>query len=796
MIDRQIIKNKIKNREILFDGAMGTELIKKGLKKDDIPEIWNISKPEIVKNIHKDYIKNGASIITTNTFGANSIRLNSLKSTIDYKIVNAKAVEIAKQAILTNNVLIAGDIGPTGKTFIQDSVTYNKIYSSFKKQAKILIESGVDLIIIETMSSLIEAKAAFFAVRDFYKDIFIALSLTFSENEKTLFGTDTTSFALSFSDLDIDAIGFNCSIGPEKMRDIYLQLYSLTDHLIFIQPNAGLPKFENNKTIYPLNPEKFTEELEFFVKNNIDFIGSCCGSSPSHTYLLRNLWDRESSNLKSKTNIKGISSSLSSFIFTKQKPICFIGEKINPTGKKKLPKYIEKKNIDKILNIAKKQQDNIADSIDINLGNEENLDLSFVKNLIINLDSLIRTPLTFDFQSLRLLQTIFPLYPGRAILNSINVNQDEISKKAPLLKRYGGMVILLATEDKILTSFKEKIKIIEKGIDILTNNGISPNRVIIDPLITTLSATDPTDSLEVIKWLKNEELLSVIGLSNISFGLPKRAFINTSFLIMALLKGLDAVIADPYDEYLKNILYSSELILKKRTFKSFLRKSEIETPKNNAKNISILDKISAKVIDGDNSDLYKLIDKAIKEKYNPLSDIAVSIKNALDIVGKNYENKKIFLPQLIMSAETAKLAFNYLNIFIEKKKPEKKEVILLASVYGDIHDIGKNIVSIMLQNAGYKIIDLGVNVKSEEIIKNAIKYNVSLIGLSSLITTTIPYIKEVIKLRNENSLQIPIIVGGAVLNKKLSEKLKADGYGKDAYNAVIVAKELIKRSKV
>ena len=784
---REQLRKMLSKRVLVLDGAMGTELIKRGCG-DATPEKVILHSPEVILKIQSDYVKAGSDIILTATFGANRLKLKKLGLETRFEELNRSAVTLAKKA-LSKGVLVAGDIGPTGDMFPPSGeLDFTKTYKCFKEQTGILAEEGVDLFILETFSDIRELKAAILAVSENAPDKFIIANLTFEKGGRTLIGTDPTGFALAFEDLNVDALGVNCSLGPEGIFPIFQELSRTTSKLLSIEPNAGIPEIIDGKAHYRMSPEKFVRYAEDFLEMGANIIGGCCGTGPEHIRLLVKKIKKRRPRKRKNRSLIGVSSLTKNVIFVPDTPTIIIGERINPTGRKRMTGEIEKGVMKAILTEAKKQSKEGASLLDINLGMESRIREDWLRRLVTELLISPGLPLSVDIRSVRLIERAFQEYAGRPLLNSITLTGME--GECRLLKRYGGMVVFLPIDKNgVPETAKKRLQLTKKAIDILKEMGIDKDRILFDPIVMSLATgNDPLVTLKTLESYKSLGLHTIIGLSNISFGLPHRRSINKYFLDRCIEIGLDAVIMNPLDRKTSAELNLSPVFSGKKTIMEFLKETKItrkEKPKKKKKELNVLNII----IEGEKEKILTLIKKMLKDMdyRRVIEDV---LKPALEEVGELYEKKNIFLPQLILAAETAQAAFGFIEKrFSEKKGGEGKVVI--ATVRGDIHDIGKNIVAMMLKNAGFEVIDLGKDVPSEIIVKSAEKKNAKIIALSALMTTTALRMKEVINIVEKNKMPAKVIVGGACVTKKFADEIGANAYAKDATEAVKEVKKLV-----
>ena len=771
---REELKKILNERVLVLDGAYGTELAKRGYP--DVPEKVVLENSQAIKKLHEDYIQAGANAILTSTFGANDVKLSKfgLESQQE-KIVNS-AVEIARTA--SKGTLIFGDIGPTGELpYPIGEMKFDDYFNTFKKVASLILKAGVDAIILETFTDIMELKAAVLAVRELSTEIFLIAHLTFDENARSLTGTDPTNFALTFNDLDVDAIGVNCSLGPQEILPIFEEISKYSDKMLVVEPDAGAPILKNGETHYPVGPQDFAFYVDSFWEAKANIIGSCCGSDPTYTAAI-------SKRVGKRSPIKEEAKKV--FAFTSPTDIAdlddfvVIGERINPAGRKKLQQYMKDKNMDAVMKVATSQKEAGAKALDVNFGLEQFVDVGFMSDTVNSIAYKLGTPISLDIQSFEALEHVLKRYPGRALVNSSRADEEELAKKLELIKSYGGMLVVLSMEEGVPTSFEDRKKAIEKALKMAENFGIPKERLVFDPIILAVGAgASPKETLKAIEYLNESGLKSVVGLSNISFGMPNRSYLNAAFLAMAVSYGLSSAIMNPKDQNVMQMLEAS-LILNGKSLELKVQKGEGDT-----------NQLVDLILSGEEKKLLDYVDELLKAE-EPLNVIENHLKPAMDVIGDMYDKSKIFLPQLILAAQTAQKAFEKVQSLFEKKESSEKFVI--ATVKGDVHDIGKNIVATILRSAGYDVVDLGRNVAPEKIIDAIKSEKPVMLGLSAMMTTTAPKIQETIEKMKGEGISLPVIVGGASLNEELAKELGADFYAQNATDAVKALKNIKKGS--
>ncbi len=786
------IKNRLKNGILIFDGAMGTMLQNKGLKLGELPETLNINSPETVVEIHKSYIKAGANIITTNTFGANEIKLEDSNFTVE-QIIYA-AVENAKKAVDGKEVYIALDIGPIGELLEpMGTLSFEEAYNVFKRQVVQGVKSGVDLILIETMTDLYEAKAAILAAKE-NSDLPIFCTMSFEADKKTFTGCNATSMVMVIEGLGVDALGVNCSLGPKEIEPIIDEILSISKIPVMVQANAGLPSIVDGQTVFNIYPEEFASYGSRFVGKGVNVIGGCCGTTDRHIEDLAKALSDIKLEDRHYSYMSGICTPTKAVIIDEVK---VIGERINPTGKKLFKEALRKGDLDYVLREAIAQVEAGAQILDVNVGLPEIDEEEMMVKVIKEIQSILDVPLQIDSTNPRVIEKGLRAYNGKAIVNSVNGEDKVLESILPIVKKYGASVIGLTLDDKgIPSSAKERFKIAEKIVKTAEKYGIDKEDIYIDCLTLTAAAQqeEVKETLRALSLVKEKlRVKTVLGVSNVSFGLPNRDLLNRTFLAAGLLVGLDLPIINPMDKAMMDTIMASKVLWNEdKGAKEYLKYNE---------NVF---KDQASTTNNIEDDLFKIILKGMKEKAKdatikllvhkePLEVVNRYIVPALDVVGEKYENGDIFLPQLMQSAETVRNSFQVIKEKLKEGANAEisKGKIILATVKGDIHDIGKNIVKVLLENYNYEIIDLGKDVPKEKIIEEAIKNDVKLVGLSALMTTTVKNMEETIEALKKVSSDCTVMVGGAVLNEDYANMIKADYYAKDAKEAVTIARKVL-----
>ena len=773
-------------KEILFfDGAMGTMLQKNGLKTGELPENMNLTHPEVLLKIHKEYLDAGCTVITTNTFGANSLKFNNVE-----EIITA-GVNLAKKSIenCDREVFVALDMGPLGRLLEPcGDLPFEEAYELYKEQVTAGENAGADLVLIETMGDLYEIKAAVLAAKE-NTNLPVLVSMIFDEKGILLTGADIKTAVVTLEGLSVDGIGMNCGLGPDQMLELLKEMTKYSSTPIFIQPNAGLPVSVNGKTTYNVTPEEFAEKQLLILKNGACALGGCCGTTPEHIKAMIDLCKNEEIKEITEKNFTAVTS-YSKTVFFDETPV-IIGERINPTGKKLLKEALRNKDMDFIYREGVSQADTGAHILDVNVGLPEIDEPLMMVNAVKGLQSILDLPLQIDTSDTVAMEKALRIYNGKAMINSVNGKEESMNSVFPLVKKYGGVVVCLTLDENgIPETVGGRMAIAEKIINKASEYGICKNNLIFDPLCMTVSTNKDNAkiTLECIRKLKNDlGVHTVLGVSNVSFGLPNRELLNSSFFTLALNNGLSAGIINPKSEMMMNSYYSyCALSCLDNNFENYI--GNVTETKTETKGDST--DLKTAVIKGLKEQAKQETEKELKTK-TPLEIIDGILIPALDKVGNDFENNRVFLPGLLMSAETAGVSFELIKKHLAKNGSDstKKGKIIIATVKGDIHDIGKNIVKVLLENYGYDVIDLGKDVPPQTIVDAVKAHNVKLVGLSALMTTTVPSMAETIKLLHEQNNGVAVMVGGAVLTEEYTEMIGADYYGKDAMSSVRIAEK-------
>jgi 5-methyltetrahydrofolate--homocysteine methyltransferase len=792
-----VVCNVLGKKHLFFDGAMGTVLQNRGLELGKLPESYNFTHPNDIEEIHREYLGAGAHFITTNTFGANRYKAEKSPYTVEEIITQAAA--LAKNAKVSfPDTYIALDIGPSGKVLqpIGD-VSFDEIYEVFKEQVVAGEKAGCDVILFETFTDLYELKAAVLAAKE-NSALPIFCTMSFEENGRTFFGTSIETMVLTLEGLGVSALGVNCSLGPKQLKNIVAKVVEIASVPVIVQPNAGLPVIDGNNAKYDVTSDEFAECMKDFANMGVTILGGCCGTTSEY---IKKVADKVSSLCYKppvKKEITGVCSHSKAVYF---EDVVVIGERLNPTGKKVLQAALRKGDMDYVLGEAIKQEEQGAHILDVNMGLPDIDEVSMLKQAVIEVQGIINLPLQIDSSNVKALEAAARVYNGKPIINSVNGKKESLEAVLPVAKKYGACVLgLTLDESGIPSSAEERLEIAKKIVEAALDQGIPKQDILIDCLVVTASAQQElvAETLKAVRLVKEKlGVKTVLGVSNVSFGLPNRPLINKTMLSMALMEGLDAPIMNPGDIGMMETISAYRVLMgKDKDSKEYTAKYLVEKAGEQD--------TASKTNEGQNNNLEQAIISGLKEEsklrasdclktIQPLEIIENHIVPALNEVGRRYENQSIYLPQLIKSAEAAKSAFQELQVHLIKNNEEyslNKTKVLLATVYGDIHDIGKNIVKVIMENYNFDVLDLGKDVPGNKIIKTIKEQDIKIVGLSALMTTTVGSMKEIIKEIRLECPGVKVIVGGAVLTEELSKFVDADYYAKDAMETVRIAQKI------
>ena len=794
------LKARLGKEVILFDGAMGTVLQQRGLKAGDVPEKLNIEKSKEIVEIHKSYLKAGAEILTTNTFGANALKMEE----IDYSVeeVISAAVENARRAVVESGIeaAVALDMGPLGELLEpMGSLTFDEAYNLYQQQVLVGVEAGADLIHIETIADLYEARAAVLAAKE-NSNLPVFCTLTFEEDGRTFTGGSIRSMISVLEGLGVDGIGLNCSLGPEKLEPLVEEVLQYSKLPVILQANAGLPVMENGETVFKISPAEYFKPLARLYEKGLAVIGGCCGTNEEFISLI-------AENLKNK-KVKEREVIKESLVCSPSQSVDLagvnvVGERINPTGKAAFKDALRNGDLDYILKVAVEEVDAGANILDVNIGLPDIDEKEIMVRLIKELQGILDVPLQIDSSDPEVIEAALRYYNGTAIVNSVNGEAEVLEKTLPAVKKYGAAVIGLTMDDNgIPDTAAGRFAVAERIVNKAAEFGISRDKIIIDCLTLTASAQQEgvKETLKALNMVKEKlGVKTTLGVSNVSFGLPARPVLNRTFLSMALYQGLNLPIIDPNDNEMMADVKAAAVLNNidqgAADYIEYMAETENKSGSANSakeiKNESEEKDLQSVIIKGLKSEAARLTEAVLKEK-KAIEVVNEYLIPALDIVGERYEKGEIFLPQLVQSAETVKEAFAVLKAEMARTggRDISKGKIIMATVKGDVHDIGKNIVKTVLENYGYQIIDLGKNVNIKEIVSTVKVNKIKLLGLSALMTTTVKNMEKTIKKVREICPETKIMVGGAVLTADYADMIEADFYARDAKEAAEIAKQI------
>ena len=796
---------RLEKEVLLLDGAMGTRLQEAGLGTDTAPEAWNLERPEIIRKIHSDYLAAGSQIVQTNTFGANRLKLSDYGLEKKVNEINKQAVKLAQEVGRDN--YIAGSVGPFGKFLTPvGNITFEEAVDIFKEQISALVEAGVDLISLETMSSLKELKAAVVAAKEVTEEVPVITQMTFNQNLRTLSGTTPQVAAVVLDALGADIIGANCSLGPEGLLKIVQELNQVTDKPLIVQPNAGLPKVVDGETVYPETPSEMVTYIEKFIEEGVRIVGGCCGTTPEHIKAFAQQLDGVNPKLSKSIKKFRLASRSELVELSDQDESLLIGERINPSGREKLTEELKNGK----LNITQQEiSDQVAAGarvLDINVGGAGIDEVEMMQKVVEKVQNTTQVPVAIDTTDPEVLEAGLKSFAGKALINSVTGEQESLDRVLPVAKKYGASLICLTLdEDGIPSTAKGRLEVAKKIKEEAVEYGIAPENLLIDTLVLTASTKqeEVVETLKAIKLVKEElGLKTVLGVSNVSYGLPSKPLLNRTFLAMALGYGLDAYIVDPLDEDLQQTISAADLLTNRdQNAKNYIadldpnqkdgtQDKKVKSIVKEDENTS-LGRIEEAVLKGQKEDIVALI-KDVLEDYSPEKIMNQALIPGIKAVGEKYESGEYFLPQLMAAAESMQEGFKYLKDQLEfDAETSSAGKVLLATVKGDVHDIGKNIVKVVLENHGFEVLDLGKDVPAEEIIAEAKANEVDVIGLSALMTTTMLEMERVVELLAKEELAIKVILGGAVVDQDYANNIGADGYAADAITAVRKIEEIL-----
>lgn len=828
-----------KGHILYLDGATGSNLVKAGMPSGVCPEQWILEHKDVMLKLQKDYVQAGTNILYAPTFTANRIKLAEYHLEKNMSAMIHELVAISREAAASSpghTVLVAGDITMTGEQLKpMGKMELEDLIDIYKEQILSMVDAGVDLLVVETMMSLAETRAALIAAKEVC-DLPVIATLTFEADGRTLFGTDAKTAAIVLESLGASAIGANCSTGPAQMESIISDMVTHTRIPVIAKPNAGLPFLdENGNTCYNMEAEEFTEEMEILVNAGASILGGCCGTTPE---FIRQIHDRFGTEAKATAarrpeGIRYLTSERITHSFGLEDGFFVVGERINPTGKKALQAQLKEGSFEKVIQFAEEQEACGAKVLDINMGMSGIDEKASMLRALEEVSGVTNLPLSLDSSYVEVLEAALRHYPGRALVNSVSLETEKFEKLLPIVAKYGAMFILLPLSDAGLPkNIDEKKEIIHKIYDRATSLGMSKEDIVVDGLVATVGANPKAalETLETIRYCKANGFATICGLSNISFAMPERSFVNTAFLTLAIQAGLTMAIANPSQELLVSCALATDLLLNKEEaalryieYAGGVKERREEKEAELARKLSLLesqgtasgqtsnagsveksavengpqinemqDKLKTAVLKGNRNGIVKITKEALESGEKPAELLNQVLLPAINQVGEYFDQGKYFLPQLIASAEAMKNSIEVLEPLLQTGSAgEEMPVVVIATVEGDIHDIGKNLVALMLKNHGFHVIDLGKDVPQAKILETAREHHAEFIALSALMTTTMQRMREIVAAAKQEGITAKIIIGGAVITQEYADEIGADGYSKDAADAVKLAKSLM-----
>ncbi|MCC6502733.1 MAG: homocysteine S-methyltransferase family protein [Deltaproteobacteria bacterium] len=799
--------SELNKRQLVFDGAMGTMLQRLGLKPGGCPDELCIKDPELVKKVHRAYVEAGSDIVTTNTFGANRPKLKEYSLEGALRDINVAAARCAREAAGEKR-FVAGGLGPTGR-FVEPvgDMPFEETLAVFAEQAQALKEGGADLIIIETMMDIKEMKAAIMGAKT--ARLPVVATMTFDETMRTVLGTPPEAFAIMAAALGADCIGANCSLGIEGIYKAVLAMSKVVSIPLIAQPNAGLPMLKGTETVFPASPEEMAAFVPKLVEAGVRVLGGCCGTTPEHIRKMGDVFRGIQPAGKRPVGFTALASRTSFTLFGERLPAIVIGERINPTGRKAFAAEIKEGKTTGIRNEARLQETAGAHALDINVGVPGIDEVASMRRAVFAVNENSVLPAVIDSSNPEAVLAGLRAVDGRPLVNSISGEEKKLETILPLAKEYGAAVLGLALDDDGIPDTAEgRFKVVERMLGRVIKAGMRKEDLVVDCLAMTVSAA-PLSAMETLKAIRMVKerlgLSTVLGVSNISFGLPAREIINSNFLTMAIEAGLDAAIINPNNKAMMDA-YHASLVLLNRDLRAerYIKRHQALTeaapavaPKDASGSCApagIGERLKSAIINGDEENITALVEEALKEGWEPLKISNEALVPGLEEVGKLFASNRYYLPQVMLSAETMKKAFARLKAEMKGKKGKTLGKVLLATVEGDIHDIGKNIVATLLENHGFEVIDLGKNVSADRIVEEAEKNRVDIVGLSALMTTTVLEMDKVIQRLKDKGIKALTIVGGAVVTQEFSDKIGADQYGGDALSAIEKMKKMVREN--
>lgn len=816
------------SKEYLYlDGATGSNLVRAGMPSGVCPEQWILEHPDVMLKLQEAYVAAGTDILYAPTFTANRMKLSEYGLEAHQDKMISELVGISRKAAASaqgRRVYVAGDLTMTGEQLKpMGKMELETLIDVYKEQILSLEKAGVDLLVVETMMSLAEARAALIAAKE-VNDLPVMVTMTFESDGRTLYGTDARTAAVVLESLDACAVGINCSAGPATMREIVEDMVSITSTVpIIAKPNAGLPFVdERGHTCYNMNAQEFAQEMKLLAEAGATILGGCCGTTPEYIEKIRELFGKTVTVCpkRRKADVRVLASERSTLSFGLNDHFFIVGERINPTGKKQLQAQLREGSMDRVLQFAEEQEQCGAKVLDINMGMSGIDEKTMMLRAVEEVSGITSLPLSLDSSHVDVLEAALRHYPGRALINSISLEKEKYEHLIPIAKKYGAMFILLPLSDKGLPeNLEEKKEIIERVLKRAYDCGLDDSDVVVDGLVTTVGANSRAglETLETIRYCCGKGLATICGLSNISFGMPERGFVNAAFLSLAIREGLTMAIANPSQELLTACALATDLLLAREgadvRYIEYVEKAA-ERRKDENSDISVrnsprtgdgrtsdnsgkshVESLRNAVLKGNRNGIAALTEEALALGEEPQMLLNSVLLPAINEVGELFDKGKYFLPQLIASAEAMKNSIQILEpLLTESTDAKDMPVVVIATVEGDIHDIGKNLVALMLKNYGFQVIDLGKDVPKEDIIRAARENHAQIIALSALMTTTMQNMREVIALAKESGLKAKVMIGGAVITQDYADEIGADGYSRDAAEAVWVAQKLTAES--
>ena len=811
---RKQFREMIESRVVVLDGATGTNLQKAGMPTGVCPEQWILEHPQALIDLQRTYVEAGTDIVYAPTFTASRIKLEEYGLADRLEEMNRALVALSREAVAGSGALVAGDLTMTGKQLAPiGDLPFETLVEVYKEQARVLADAGVDLFVVETMMSLQETRAALIAIREVC-DLPVMASLTYESDGRTLYGTDAKTAMVVLQSLGADAVGLNCSTGPMEMVSAVEQMREVANIPVLAKPNAGLPQLEDGVTVYRMTPEEFATAGTALVEAGASIVGGCCGTTPAHIKALADAVKGMPAPEIPTEKKRLLATERSVLEIDLDGSFLVVGERINPTGKKALQAELREGSLDLVCRMAAEQEENGAAILDVNMGMNGIDEKEMMLAAIEELTTASSLPLCLDSSNVEVLEAALRIYPGRALVNSVSLESEKINRLLPVVAKYGAMFILLPLSDEgIPATVEEKRGIVRTILERAYALGFTKEDIVVDGLTATVGA-NPDAALEcfdTIHYCRNElGLATICGLSNISFGLPNRPFVNTAFLTMAIQQGLTMAIANPSQDLLMNAAFASDMLLHKpdsdiryisrmQVYEKHLAEKEASAQPVKKKAIvqesasdGETDAIFSCVLKGDKKHIVAKVEEALAAGEQPGDIISGKLIPAINDVGDKFEKQIYFLPQLIASASAMQTAIEHLEPLLARgDENSETATIVIATVEGDIHDIGKYLVVLMLKNYGYNVIDLGKDVAAEMIVNTAIKEQARIIGLSALMTTTMMRMKDVVELAKEKGCESKIIIGGACITESFAQEIGADGYSADAASCVKLVQKLL-----